>query len=202
MQFKLLSRTISVHIVSNLIRDGALREGIFDPDTDRILISDTVPRDRRRAVLLHELRHAWIELHGTPEPGSENDATDVGSFADYLIDAYQEQGGDDCLEAMNPAAQRMVERAVKVTVRDRVECKCGTVIMAGDVNNGEVEYLPLTGLHYMQRWMDCEACGRLTVWREQCSEDGIALGAFLPDIKVFTGRERLNWLRERSAAMA
>lgn len=202
MQFTFAGRVFPVVIVSNLIRNGALREGWFDESAGQILISDTVAREKRRAVLFHELRHAWTSLHGRHAHGSEEDATDVGTFTDFVMESFAEQGGDAALAALNPAVSAAIERVAKVTLRDRVECECGVATMAGSVHLSEPEYLPLTGLHYVRRWFECEICGRVTIWREQCSADGLPIGGMLPKVEVLTGLAAATWLREYANIVA
>jgi rRNA maturation protein Nop10 len=71
------------------------------------------------------------------------------------------------------------------------------------MEHGPVEYYEPTREFQMQRWMECEACGVLTVWREVCTGDGQVLGRIVavPKPEIFSGAPARAFLRERASAM-
>lgn len=72
MRFDFCGEQFTVSVIDNLIRDGILCDGYFEPGARRVLIS-TVATDRKR-TLFHELRHAWIFALGQRGIDPESDA--------------------------------------------------------------------------------------------------------------------------------
>jgi hypothetical protein len=195
MRFDFCGEQFTVSVIDNLIRDGILCDGYFEPGARRVLIS-TVATDRKR-TLFHELRHAWIFALGQRGIDPESDAVDVAAFADIVSDQLGRQGGEHALSMLRPPRQEQVEVAAKFVVSDRMDCSCGTQVMIGSIHTGDPEYVTLIGQHVVNRWMDCDACGSVTVWREVAAEDGTPLGRFLPTPRVLRGSQRAAWLRDQ-----
>lgn len=197
MKFEFCGEVFSVAIVDNLVRDGGLCDGYFEPSGRRVLIS-SVAGDRKR-TLFHELRHAWIFALGQRGIDPESDAIDVAAFADVVSEQLDRQGGEHALMMLRPARQEQVEVAAKFVVSDRMDCSCGAQVMIGSIHTGEPEYVPLIGQHAVERWMDCDACGSVTIWRETAAEDGTPLGRFLPTPRMLRGSQRAAWLRNQES---
>lgn len=195
MQFQICGEVFTVVVVDNLVRDGELCDGYFEPDTKRVLISTLAP-DRKR-TLFHELRHAWVFSLGQRGIDPETDAIDVAAFADVVSQQLDDQGGPARLLSLRPKITRGAETDSKVIIRDRMECKCGCVVMIGDIHTGAPEYSQTIGMNIVDRWMDCEVCGSVTLWKETAAENGIPLGQVLPTPVVLRDARRRAWLRER-----
>lgn len=198
MQFEFCGEKFAVSVVDNLVRDGVLCDGYFEPEQRRVLIS-ILAADRKR-TLFHELRHAWIFALGTRGVDAESDAIDVAAFADVVNDQLERNGGQARLNAMRPDVTPAREQDAKAMVLTTWrECPCGCRVLVGDIQNGEIEFNAVYTVHTIERWMNCETCGGLTVWKETATEDGTPLGTFLPTPKHLRGSQRAAWLRENAA---
>jgi hypothetical protein len=102
-----------------IVRGGEPCDAWLDDVGGRILISVEVPRDERRVLLFHELRHAWTNQLGRPADDAEADATSVAAFTDELLSQYNVQGGDDALIALTPVAGTVPIASTSRVLRDR-----------------------------------------------------------------------------------
>lgn len=202
MRFSIGDRAYTVHISPRPIYlDGHECDGRIDPDAGRIMLDGQLPRHDRRRVLLHELRHAWVIEYGRAGD-DEADADDAAAFSDWAHGAYQAQGGDRALEAMEPdAAPPSGQLTGAILCSTRICGSCAAPVAVGSIANGEPTWTPALGAWAMSRGMECEACGRVTTWAEVCTEDGMPLGTTLahPKPRVLTSSEAGRWMRERAA---
>lgn len=94
--------TYRTRIVHRLMDDtGDKKAGLFEWMTRTIWIAADVPADRRLAVLIHELRHAWQFDFGRPK-SDEDDANQAASFCIDVMRQLADQGGEAALMQMRP----------------------------------------------------------------------------------------------------
>lgn len=206
MQFTIQRIANTVVIASRpILLNGQPCKAKIDPARKRILISHDVPRDERRRVLLHELRHLWVNAHGaTNDP--EVDADQAAEMMDALMRQYEDQGGDAALELLDPIADKP-HRTQSLTAitgplgNTSSECGgCGQRVFVGSIANGKPEWSTDADAYLMDRGMCCPACDKVTAWREACSEAGMPLGAIVafPPPRVLRGAEASQWMREHA----
>jgi len=194
--------------------DGNELDGLCIEAARRILISPRVEIERREEVLLHELRHAWA-FHVPAATDDESDCQLFASIGQQLRHDLESQGGVAVLLAMRPGPvnislpaepQRRISSIGADTpgVADRVACGvCGAETMCGDVEHGRVEFHEASRSHRIDRWVRCEFCGVLTVWREFCSSDGQLAGKIVavPKPMILRGAEAPAWIERHQAMM-
>lgn len=205
MFFLISGRKYEVVIVNNLVRGGELRESWFDPERHQILINSSVPADRRRAKLFHELSHAWSALHGLAGD-EESQAQRDETFIDTMTEQFEVQGGSVALQAMiaPPEAHRLQQLIGSYTLTHRECGACSAPVMCGSFCNSEPVFVEAAGQRAMDRMMQCEACGAWTTWREFCDDEGAPTGRLSPhpQPRVLSGREAARWFEEHQGVMA
>jgi Zn-dependent peptidase ImmA (M78 family) len=100
MEFCVGSRTYQVRIVRGWVMvKGQESASSHDRHKAEVRISDQVPAQRRRSVLFHELRHAWLAEFGQARD-QEHDARQAASYAEEVNDQLEQQGGRVALAAL------------------------------------------------------------------------------------------------------
>lgn len=194
--------------------EGNELEGVALEGRRLLLLSRIVEPERREEVALHEYAHAW--RFNVPEPSNEEElARFTGMVAQQFYKDLDAQGGRDALVKLpmqrvnhigRPAPTASVASVARQTVMgapDRMCCPtCEAEVMCGSIHNGEPFAHDASGKIRIERWMECEACGSLTVWLEVAAADGTPLGEFVsnPPPRVMRGLAATQWVGDHAVA--
>jgi hypothetical protein len=198
VHFDINNRRFTVQIAPRaLILEGQPSKAKLDRVRGIVWISDQVPSNQRRLILLHELRHLWVDAHGRAAD-DETDADQAAAMMDTIMQGYLEQGGDAVLEALTPPPETSINRApVGPLVRFDPTCGyCQARLLIGSIASDPPAWNADLGSWTVDRGGLCEICDRVTVWREMATADGMPLGTFVahPPPRVLTGPEAGEWI--------
>lgn len=200
MQFKIDGKRYVVRVASSVLTlNGEPCRAKLDRPRRVIWLSPQLPRHERRRELLHELRHAWVDAHGVPGD-EEADAAQAAEMMDVLMRQYQEQGGDDTLEALNPPADAPVHRSASGPLAEtETMCGfCGARVAPGSILGDPPEWMDELNVWAIQRGMLCGVCDSVTVWREVSTAEGVPKGQLVahPPPRVLSRAETRKWVTE------
>lgn len=204
MHFAIKGQRYAVAISARpLLIDGEPCRAKIDHRNHRIWLSDQVAKDERRRLLMHELRHAWVNAHGR-KLDAEGDADDGGEMLDEVPRQYNEQGGDAVLESLEPVTTAVPQRGMGGSIMVvHAECgNCSARIAPGSIGTSKPEWSEDVGAWVIERGMLCLVCDQVTTWREQCTPAGMPLGHILPEPppRVLTGADAGEWIARNPGA--
>jgi hypothetical protein len=199
MHFTIDQKPIAVVIAGRpLIKNGQPARAMFDPATDRVLISDQLPRGERERALFHELRHAWIHAHGF-STDAEIDADQSAEMMLTLMRQYAAQGGAELLERLEPEVPETAQRGMGGSMLLAMpRCgNCDAPAAPGSVATSRPEWQADFGMFIVQRGLLCEVCDRVSTWAEIANGEGWPLGTILhfPQPRVLAGVDATAWIR-------
>lgn len=203
----------SVILSDNSIYDseGNELEGCAVEGRRLIVLSRIVEPQRREEIAQHEFYHCW--LFHVPSPANEEQAAQLHStVARQFQHDLEKAGGPDVLLNLRPTRVRLGKPLPTTADRtrggreifgssDRMSCGgCEADVMAGSIHTGPVTAEVETTRFYVERWMQCDACGAVQVWCELSTSEGKPLGEFcaVPRPRILRGADASAWIAERS----
>jgi hypothetical protein len=190
--------TVQITDAPILADDGAEQAGRWVWSTRTILISGTIPVQRRLQVLLHELVHAWRHDLGKPAT-DEDDANSMSAFTASVMRQLYRQGGEPALMRLSPDGIASTDVGDWDSASEITGAQCGTcgtsfspmqIVTSAPVGDAT------TGRMFVIRALLCEHCGHVQQWREGATNAGAPNGRVLGTPRLLRGEAMTAFLRE------
>lgn len=190
MQFHIGAWVYRLRISAEPLVDSAGTElaARWDWERQELLLSGSLPPQRRLKALLHEHAHAWRHELGVPadEEGACN--SDSARSAQFWRDLLR-QGGEPALLRLN--ADGVVDHSAgewEVPVEPRTPtCPVCGGCLSLPVRNAQPVFDLRLGRLTLQRQADCEFCGHTVCWTEGATCAGVPNGQVLGTAQIRRG---------------
>jgi hypothetical protein len=168
--------------------------GLRDWEASTLWIAAKIPAQKRLAVLIHELKHAWQLEFGRPS----DDEGDANQSASFFVDVQRQldrQGGESAL--MRLALDGTVDQTSDVeaaTEPRAAQCPTCHGLLNNPIRTGQPRFeFPHSRL-VVQREADCEFCGHAVSWMEAATSRGQPIGLIMgePTIQTSSGAARVR----------
>lgn len=184
--------------------EGGEYGGLTDWETGVIRISSQVPRERRRTILFHELRHAWQHEHGEAQ-SPEEDARQAAAWSIDMNDQLTAQGGNAALLALKPQPTP-AEKEIRCSdpswntpapIENHYCPMCRATIPPGAVMSDLPQMSPSYHKPAVERGFYCGWCNVVICWTEGATDKGMPNGKLIGGVRFLDGARASQWLAEK-----
>lgn len=209
-----------------ILVDGQELDGTSDERQREILIAAFVPPAQRLDVLLHELRHCWLNHFAKPRTEEEDCNFTAATTASALAD-LDAQGGVAALMRLKPVelpvcqplstpsapleatgkhvvppAQVEDWETLAAAHAGRAQCGvCETIIACGSIVNSPPRWDTIRCGSVLDRTLYCPHCHHLQLWIEGCGTTGEPNGAIAAGPTYVKGRAVDEFLEANPCAV-